>query len=320
MNWVKKYQKINKKERKLVFYLAGFGFGYEVGALLLSAVLYCLDQEIEFVLDSRDWTGTHNRGWEDYFLPFCQKHHRRNWEHFFLRFFNKMRRNKSSWIWRLLLFTEKKLSEVIFRSVPFHTVLPVIHSRQFKRKNFNIPALGIEGDLFHAKQRILEIVYRHNDEINTVIDAQNETLNNFKPYISVHIRRGDKIAEVENTEIVEYIDKIKQNTPTNINNIFIASDDHSAIQEFKKICPSHWNIKTFCTPHKKGHDSFMFSYEKNKKIKKQHMIDLFIDIHLLKESEFFIGTHTSNVGRFIALFKGKDKCHSVTNGCFYSQY
>ena len=178
------------------------------------------------------------------------------------------------------------------------------------RKNFNIPALGIEGDLFHAKQRIVKIVYRHNDEINTVIDAQNETLNNFKPYISVHIRRGDKIAEEKNIEPVEYVDKIKQNNPTNINNIFIASDDHSAIQEFKKICPSHWNIKTFCAPHKKGYDQPTFAKE-NKKIKKQQMIDLFIDIHFLKESEFFIGTHTSNVGRFIALFKGKDKYLSV---------
>jgi len=157
------------------------------------------------------------------------------------------------------------------------------------------------------------MIYRHSSLVSSAVRAHDNLLHDIKPYFSLHIRRGDKVAsaskEAEAIDISMYVKQIKI-THSNIDNIFIATDDYRVIEDFKKICPTHWNVVTFCKSNATGHIRRQFINESNA-VKKQLMIDLLIDIHFLIKAQFFIGTYSSNIGRLIALAKGSDKCYSL---------
>jgi hypothetical protein len=63
--------------------------------------------------------------------------------------------------------------------------------------------------------------------------------------ITVHIRWGDKFWEMDLAKIDEYMDAIKQLLPSNTQdmaNIYLATEDPKALDEFLKAKPSGWNV------------------------------------------------------------------------------
>ena len=72
-NMLDRFQEINKEKKlKLVFQLTDRGFASEINNML-SAILYCLLHDLEFILYSRSWNAFYEKGWQDYFLPFCKE-------------------------------------------------------------------------------------------------------------------------------------------------------------------------------------------------------------------------------------------------------
>ena len=60
------------KMKRLIWQLTGRGFLSEINVMVM-ARLFCLDRGIEFCLDSRHWNAAYQKGWEDYFQPFCEE-------------------------------------------------------------------------------------------------------------------------------------------------------------------------------------------------------------------------------------------------------
>jgi hypothetical protein len=63
--------------------------------------------------------------------------------------------------------------------------------------------------------------------------------------ITVHIRWGDKFREMDLATIDEYMDAIKQLLPSDSHdkaNIYLATEDPKALDEFLKAKPSGWNV------------------------------------------------------------------------------
>jgi len=302
-NLVKKYRQVNEgRRKKLVFQLTRRGFASEINNML-SAMLYCLVHDMEFVLFSRSWSARGNRGWNDYFLPFCREYS--NWLFYRSSIFRPKGRTQE---------ISNKIQKIILPNyLNAHDIYEKLQRDEFVSQKFNIPELGIKGDVFQAKKTLLRIIYRHSEEVQRVIRAQDKFLDGIKPYISLHIRRGDKVAErTKEAEAIPLSQYVKQVTDIHpdIKNVFIASDDYSVIKEIREIAPSRWSIITFCKPNATGYDQARFNWEDGN-AKKQQMLDLFIDLHFLIESEFYIGTYSSNISRLIALIKGKGACKSL---------
>ena len=304
------YKKNNvNKKHKIVFQLTERGFASEINNMI-SAILYCLVHEIEFVLYSKTWTATYRKGWQDYFLPFCKE----NSNIIFYRksVFSITRKQN------LIICSREKILSLLRKmlyknNLCAYEIWDDMRSNNFQDTKFTIPDLGIRGDIFHAKQVLLKMIYHHNHEIQEIIRSQDNILDDIRPYIAVHIRRGDKVSlgtkEADRIEVSKYIEKIKIINP-DITNIFIATDDYRVVVEFKSICPSQWFITTFCPPRQLGYDQGLFNH-KSQDQKRQDMIRLFTDIYFFEKAEYFIGTYSSNMGRLVALFKGKEKCHSL---------
>jgi hypothetical protein len=301
-NMLDRFQEINKEKKlKLVFQLTDRGFASEINNML-SAILYCLLHDLEFILYSRSWNAFYEKGWQDYFLPFCKE-------------------NKSLLFYRSSAFSlegKSKLMDSFQKKIDkshlmAHDLWPNFISENFLKTNFTIPKIDLQGDIFLAKKTILEMIYRYSAEMQDTILSHEPEMNSFKPYISVHVRRGDKVApntgETNKTELGDYVDRISKNAP-HLKNVFIATDDYSVVDEFNRLVTNNWNVLSFCDIDNKGYDARAFNKIK-KNNKKQHIIGLLKDIHYLKEGEYFFGTYSSNIGRLIALFKGRKNCFSL---------
>ena len=146
-----------------------------------------------------------------------------------------------------------------------------------------------------------------------MVYSEDELLTQMKPYIAVHIRRGDKVAgrikEAEATEVSEYIAKVK-NINSGITNIFVATDDFMVVEEFQSRCPSEWHVFSLSSPERQGYDLLKFNTESGSR-RKREMVELFVDMHFLSKAEAFVGTYSSNMGRLVALLRGGYRCHSM---------
>lgn len=299
------YNKLNLNKKNIfVFHLTSRGFASEINNML-SAILYCLINGYEFRLSSRYWNSSYKNGWSDYFIEFCEEDNDYAFKNKLTCFseikyetLNGKIRGKID----KLFFPKQK---TILKS---NSTWDAIRNEEFFSSHFSIPELDIDGDIFHAKQIILKMIYRLNPELLKAIAEKD--FDSTQPYISIHIRRGDKITtnEAQMIEIENYVESIKK-LDINIRNIFIATDDYSTVESFRRLCPD-WNIITFCQQAEHGHEQSIFNQKRGLE-KKNVMIDLLTDIHYLSNATYFVGTYSSNIGRLVALNLGQERCFSL---------
>lgn len=130
-------------------------------------------------------------------------------------------------------------------------------------------------------------------------------------YVGLHIRRGDKVEgeskEADKIDLSIYVSMI----PKEFKNfpIFIVTDDENVLFEFQKNYPDK-RIYSFFDKNDIRVDEDKFQ-EADKDYVKNHIIHFLRDIDLLIKSECFIGSYSSNVGRFIALKRNFVNSYSV---------
>ncbi|CAH1790373.1 unnamed protein product [Owenia fusiformis] len=105
------------------------------------------------------------------------------------------------------------------------------------------------------------------------------------PVVGLHIRRGDKVREVKPTPLNKYFDEINQyfltrNYDTKL--VFLATDDKNVFND----CRDKYKQYTF------------IQLESDKTKRTNTMVTL-TDIILLAETDYFVGTFSSNVGLLV---------------------
>lgn len=299
------YQQNNSgRSRTLVYRLSGRGYASEINNML-SAILYCWVHEIEFVLHSKEWNASCGHGWEEYFVPFYGKSGHRHLDKSFVR-------ELLSPLWRMRL--RMRLALPWFASPCQRDVWQSMRGDEFCGGKFDIPELGIKGDIFEAKRILLNLVHVYNAQTREKIDQRiGQQLNSIKPYVAVHIRRGDKVAkktkEAELIEARDYVEKILS-LDADIKNVFIATDDSQVLDQFEQHCPSQWRITTFCPSSRTGHFQDNFNKKGQAQIRRE-MLSVFADLQALSEAHMFVGAYSSNLSRLVALFRNGVRCHSM---------
>lgn len=299
------YMAINaNNQRRLLFHLTQRGFGSEVNNMLL-AILYCLENKMEFCLYSKSWNAAYKFGWRDYFKEFCPEY-------------------KSLFLYRQSVLKRKGYQKVrYFYEYFFHPLQKLFFPRfqytidiwsemcsdHFTARKFKIDELGIDGDIFHAKQVILDMIFDLNSETYKQIEKGISQIEVFRPYVSVHMRRGDKEPETPAVDVDKYVEIICRERP-DIKNIFVATDDFRVIEEFIEICPDFWNVRSFCSETELGFDQRVFNMRAAEKRRKD-TYRLLIDLFYLSRGEIFVGTFSSNIARFVVLRRGGVGCYSL---------
>ena len=299
-NLLEKYTKLNNSFKKeYIFHMgAGAGFYSEFCNMVL-AILYCLKYEYKFTMYSQDANFGYKNGWSDFFLPFCDET-QANIHHLYNTRFRKPVRKRHYLKWILYrTFNKNKYFT--------YELWDKYFCKEYEQELFDIPQLGIHGDLRAASTIIAKMIYRYNDKTIEEINLYKEKVNLPPQYASMQIRRGDKTIECKLCPTSNYFDALKKHT--DIKSLFVLTDDYNVIEEIEKEY-SGWEIATLTTPDEHGYNNDAFSKTPIME-KKEKLIKLFSSIEIIRESELFIGTYTTNSGLFLGMVMPYDKVISV---------
>lgn len=299
---LEEYNKLNKSYgKKLVFRLGmESGFFSEFNNMVI-AMLYCLQHKIQFVLYSAPANFGYEKGWEDYFLPFCKEvgndFHRRYNHRYPGAYFSRWERLK--FIFYKTFYRFDYFTHELWYSIRDKDAMENAH--------YNIPQLGIDGDLRSACSVLAGMIWRLNEKTKAEINELVAPLHLPPRYVGIHIRRGDKSSESDFLSTARYMEVI--GSKTEIKNVFVATDDYAIYEELTRDYPG-WNFVTLSTPKDKG-----FFYNEYASIsaqqKKEHMITLLATVDTLAHADLFAGTFSSNIGMFLGMVMPVDRCIGI---------
>lgn len=299
------YKKLNSSFRKtLIFHLgidAGFFAEY---TYMVNAILYCLQHKIQFKLYSADANFGYDKGWTDYFMPFCEEvtesFHRKYNIHTapaWSKVVSVSMQQKS------LKFIKWKLKSIVINLVASVSSLCVYkswtqlnHNVTFNpNQHFCIPELGVDGDYMHAFNKLAEITFRFNRETTIECNKLIESLQLPPNYIGCQIRGGDKVTETELLSPKYYAqimkDKIENQTA------FVLTDDYTIFHRLQESSPNtRW--LTLCSPEEKGYVNSTFMQNTGLQ-KKAQILRLMASMQILLNSSYFVGSITTGPSLFL---------------------
>lgn len=268
------------------------GFFSEYNNMIL-AIVYCKRKKWNFLLSSKGANFAYKKGWEDYFQPFCKE-------------WNLPHQHVMNPRYEAPYKTTGK-RELIKRNV--FTLC---------RHLLNIDLLTY--DIFH-KMRSQEVndillhecrlasfnIYKYNNRTQQAINERISTLPYHDNYVALHVRRGDKITETTFIDTKEYIKTLQQHS--NCKRIFVATDDFAIFRELQTTYPDY-EFFTLSREERHGYDQRTFeTYPPQQK--ESEMYNLFADIEMLANAEYFVGTLSSNIGMYLYWRMPEGRCIGV---------
>jgi hypothetical protein len=296
---------------KVYYNLTGRGLYSELLNLML-AIVYSEKNNLHLIVNTYHWNSRYRDGWTDYFKPTISSTNQiaTAQVHFFgfqykitPRSFLK---NPIQEIRHLLACTINYGFKKYYKCLLTDDILIPMRSRYF---------VDSIGDIKTWQLKLTDIIkriYIYNDEIAAIISGYKDIIgipnNN---YIGVHIRRGDKIRSKEMSEIniEQYAIAIKRNA-FHSKNIYIATDDVTVVEELRLQLGNEFNIYFNVLLKTDGFDETRFN-KKSKKSRFTETILALLDVDILANSSYFIGTYSSNFSRVIPCLREFKNCESI---------
>lgn len=285
---------------KLIYHLTFRGFYSEI-TNMINGYLYAIDKKYPFVLYSKDWIAAYDKGWQDYFMPYCEEESDKRLSYATILPRNRFHHARLNSLDQKLTLAKKRL---LHKPYYAQDLFYRFRDQAFIAKQFNIPAHNIDGDIFCAYRAILKEIWRYNTEIDQYINQKVKTLAIPRSFIALHIRRGDKVfgerKEAKLIDVHQYFDQALALVPE-AETFFIATDDFTVIEECRRLY-RYFNIVTLCGPNEAGHSEASFAVLSAKQ-RRQATLDLLVDSEVMKRADIFVGSFSSNVGRAMCLFR-----------------
>lgn len=265
---------------------------------MLAVLAYCFSNNIRFFLWDKNWNHGNQYGWNDYFqsldcnsISITQADIKTQVNWYFARisaYFSPITRGKLSGS---------------FGGVEVKT--PELTDKILKFRFNRVKTVGGMMRFVDLQSAFARLVFRLSPSVlGKVQKTIRELKLNHSNYISLHIRRGDKILEAPGVETAKFIACIEE-LNIEFDCVFVASDDYRAVEELTAHRPD-WKVKSLVDPGKTGHDQQLFN-SMSKQVKFEETIVLLTEVYLHCQAKCFIGSISSNVSRFIALHRSDRK-------------
>lgn len=301
-----KYNQLNKSFKKKCVFSVGHSAGFfsEINNMIF-AMVYCLENKIKFMPYFKEANFSNEKGWQEFFEPFCEE-----FEYKIKRSFN-YRTDKPSWKKPFV-----NLKAALFKArhgIDYLTydLWPYFFNIDFLDGNrkIDIKELNIKGSIFSdASNQLADMIWKFNPQTKNEIDKIISYLNLPEKYISMHVRAGDKINEVD--KLLEedlFMNEIKK--ISSIKNIFVFADDYRQVEKLKKDYPDY-SFYTLCGENEKGYVNDEFQ-KKNWQERRQGLLNLFANVEVCIKSNLFIGTIQANPDYFIRFLKDSAQVHFI---------
>lgn len=254
---------------------------------------------------------TKRLGWSDYFETFCEE----ITNPFLKKTFHFWENDRIS-RWRKRVYKFKVLFFLGFDVVCMHDLWSKIWSKEFNTGVYNSLNLSLENNTsLESMSIVLNNIWRPK---NYILKEIKEVVNKYKlhtnSFISIHVRRGDKIHGItKESDIVNldlFINYINLKFCSQIK-ILLITDDYSCYQEFVAKMPSY-EIISFVDFSERGYDNVAFS-KMSSEYRFNKIKNLVIQIELCRLSHYFIGTYATNLSRLIAILRNDINCLDILN-------
>ncbi|WP_455620678.1 hypothetical protein [Parabacteroides sp.] len=302
-DWVISYKERNESFSKEFVYHLGCeaGFFSEYNNMIL-AMLYCAKHHIRFSIYSLDANFSFEKGWDDYFKPFCPEV-----GNIFHRWFN--RRPNPRFKNEIIRFVDSYITAAFLRFNRNRLTMFDLWNeiRSLDQNHFSLPELGLEGSLRDACRKMIRYTWMYNENTQKEVSYYIESVALPEHYIGFHIRGGDKFIEARLQNIDVYIEKARSLSV--IRDAFVLTDDYAIIQALEKNYPD-WRFYTLCSQEEHGYYHQKFKKQIKMVIRNQH-IKLFASIDILAASDLFIGTFSSNPGMYLGMRMEEGRAYSV---------
>ena len=294
----------------IIYSLTHRGLYSELVNLALAKV-YADKYNYRLLVNSRNWNSKIDNGLSDWFIPYFEE------THSILTYQEKIYNNEKPWIGKIYYnpsafwgYWRERLYNKIFK---FFNPTALLSKESFQRMHSgDFLSQYSEGELLNAVSNSFKKFYNYNALTQNSISEKKQYINIPDNYISVHIRRGDKIVtgEMEDINLNIYVDAIRKYSYIS-NNIYIATDDVTVISYIsKKMSDIDTNIYYNKENKLKGFDEKTYNL-KSDSVRRDEVLNMLFDMDMMINSSFFIGTFSSNVGCVVAMYLGLDKCHSI---------
>lgn len=295
------YKKLNNSYKKeYIFHIGAEAGFYSELSNMVSAILFCLKYEYKFVLYSKDANFGYKKGWEDFFLPFTKET-----KFFIHHLYNKRTHKPKVRIRHRLLL---KAYRFLFPNTYFtYELWDQFFCEKFDFETFDIPQLGIKGDLREASSVIAKMIYRFNAKTESEIKLLKNSLNLPVDYVAMQIRRGDKITEWSLLPIDEYFNKAEE--VSDIREVFVLTDDYSVIKEIE-LNFSCWRAFTLTSITETGYVNEEFNRLSNEE-RYNRLVKLFTSVDIIISSSLYIGNYTTNLALFVGMIKLENEIRCV---------
>jgi hypothetical protein len=257
---------------------------------IINQYIYCKKRQLNFTLDTSEWTFSYKNGWTDYFNSFD------------------------------LVFEDGEREQGRYGHAKVLEEIP-----------------------YSAYGEVLREVYQYNDFIQSKINEKMDELGLIPgTYDSIFIRRGDKLlCEFQFIETEPYIKTLLEKNP-NCNTIFLQTDDYNSfldIQTYIRERSLDIRLITLCKENLFGftmsgiefhnnpsdfkenqpyinqiHDMNVQNkiiFDLNKEEMLEHMTTFLVGVDIVLQSNICITDWSSNVARFIKLWKGETVINSI---------
>lgn len=313
MSVKEEYKRLNESFSKVLVYHVGVdaGFFAEYTAMI-NAMLFCLENKLQFRLYSQDANFCFDKNWNDYFNSFCPEEtsaiHKRNLHRvpsvkdIIGRAFHENKGNSFSYLYSHLKWKLKRsIMDYFFKAALKKEYACEVYSNTDVwnvdiHKHFHYPTLGIDGGYLQAFRKMVEISWDYNAEIAASVHEMAAQCSFSGPYIGTQIRGGDKITEVKLLDSDEYIEFFRLHRP-DICNVFVLTDDYKIYRDLTERFPEY-NFRTLCSPQEEGYVNSSFSSSKGL-AKKEQMTRLLSSMDILMKSDFFVGSITTGPSFFL---------------------
>lgn len=288
-----------------------FNFGSEAGFYselnnMVFGIIYCLKYKYQFILYSNNSKFKINKGWGDFFEPFCDTVNSSFHKRFNKRVIAPKIKLKRYPIW----YAFKLFNKDTYLT---YELFNLFFDKDFEKEQFDFPELGLKGNLRDVSREIVNLIYRFNDATKTEIQTAISRLNLPAKYAAVNVRRGDKDTEFSFMPTDIYIKKLRE--LSDLNDVFVFTDDYAVIEYLQKEHP-HTHFYTLVNPEERGyiHADFI---KLNSLKRRAALIKMFASIEIMRASQLAIGTYTTNPGIFLGMTMPEDKFVSVQKKSWY---
>ncbi len=301
-----RYREVNESYGKTLVFRTGIDAGFFAEfKYLVHAVIYCLEHKLQLQLYSRGANFGWNKGWEDYFMPFCKEvedpYHSRINVHSLqsLCVLKKLNPNVSVANlakWKLKTFFNNKLcrfenlraygtAALSTSDIPPHKV----------RSRISIPQLGIGGNYIEVFRTIASMLWRFNPETQEAADTLIKSLGLPQHYAATQMRGGDKVTEVELYEPSLFARTLEQHTA--LRDVLLLTDDYSILEAVRQSHPQfRWH--SLCSPEERGYYNNSFT-QTAAAAKREQMQRFLAQIDAMMRADFFTGSITVGPSLFL---------------------